>query len=143
MRRRGRARRALWLVPPLLVCLATAAGAATVSWTASPAAVRVAGADRDYRSEALRPPAPAAGLVPARFSWAYRVHGGPPPRAWLCQADRCVRLHGARGRAPAPSRWRADAPLRFRFRLADGAAPVRVDRLRLTVTGAVVGQSGE
>ncbi|MFP1682547.1 flagellar protein FlhE [Alloalcanivorax sp. C16-1] len=137
----GRAGRGRWLLPPLLLGLAAAAGAATVSWTASPAAVRVAGPDRDYHSVALTPP--AAGFAPARFSWAYRVTGGPPPRAWLCQADHCVRLPGARGRAPAPPRWRADAPLRFRFRLVDGAAPVRVERLRLTVTGPVAGQSGE
>ena len=143
MNRRGRAGRGRWLLPPLLCWLVTAAGAATVSWTATPAAVRVAGPDRDYHSATLTAPAPAAGLVPAQVSWAYRVRGGPPPRAWLCQGGHCLRLHGARGRAPAPPRWRAGAPLRFRFRLADGATPVRVEQLRLTVTGARAGQSGE
>lgn len=135
-------RMARWLAPPLLGLAATAA-AATLSWTATPAAVRVAGPDRDYHSQPLTPPAPAAGLVPARLSWRYRARGGSPPRAWLCQADRCLRLHGQRGRASAPAGWDGERPLRFRFRLADGATPVRVEQLRLTVTGPAPVQSSE
>nr|WP_274380706.1 flagellar protein FlhE [Alloalcanivorax marinus] len=114
--------------------LAGLAPAAPGSWTASAPAVRVAGPDRDYLSRPLTPPPLAAGATPTQVSWRYRLPIGPAPRAWLCQGRHCLALDQPRGRAPVPADWRGDRPLRFRFRLAEGARqPLRVRDLRLTL----------
>ncbi|ASK34770.1 flagellar FlhE [Alcanivorax sp. N3-2A] len=113
----------------LMPVLATAAPG---SWVAEVPALRVAVVGRAVYSEAVTPP-PGAG-VPHRIGWRYTSAGHRRLDAWLCQRQHCVPLQGERGRLAAPRGWRADTPLRFRFRLPPGETrAVQVNGLRISL----------
>ncbi|WP_192036538.1 flagellar protein FlhE [Halomonas sp. YLGW01] len=123
-----------------LACLAALWMASSIqaagSWVASAPPLTVAVPGRVASSGVLLPadPARVGGQGIAAVSWRFRLPAGRALEARLCQADRCLMLATSRGRRTAPQAWRADAPLRFRFRLPEGERrALRVEDLQVIV----------
>ncbi|MCP1314713.1 MULTISPECIES: flagellar protein FlhE [unclassified Halomonas] len=106
----------------------------TGSWSREATGVMVAMSDRATRSQTLAPPAaPLAGGRIERVQWRFEAPPGAPLRAWLCHPERCVALSGQRGSLTGLTGLAADAPLEFRFALAPGQRPTRVQGLQVIV----------
>lgn len=104
------------------------------SWSRETTGVMVAMSDRATRSQALAPPAaPLAGGRIERVHWRFEAPPGSALRAWLCHPQRCVALSGQRGSLTGLAGLGADAPLEFRFALAPGQRPTRVQGLQVIV----------
>ncbi|MGM0703538.1 MAG: flagellar protein FlhE [Pseudomonadota bacterium] len=114
----------------------SAAAGAAGSWVASAPAMTVVMAEREMSSASLAPPTPhlARGERIGSIRWRYRVAGDAAVNARLCQAERCVALPGPRGQTDGLAGGDAQAPLWFRFTLAErGQRAVRVEGLQVIV----------
>ncbi|XKE45399.1 flagellar protein FlhE [Halomonas organivorans] len=123
------------LIRGLTLCgLVLTAGTAQAagSWVATAPPVRVAMADREAASAALVPGDGTAGRI-AEVRWRYRRPAGAAIRARLCHPGGCMLLPDQRGRSEALAGLAAEAPLRFRFSLAPGQAPITVQGLQVIV----------
>lgn len=120
-----------------LLCAAGAAlGAAAGSWVANAPGVPVPVSERAVHSAELLPPSGTAveGRRVATVHWQYALPPAVRAHAWLCLAERCVALPGARGTSTAFAGAAADSGFHFRFAVAPGAPQgVRASRLQVIV----------
>ncbi|MFC7368517.1 flagellar protein FlhE [Vreelandella zhaodongensis] len=118
-----------------LSTLMGAAHAAVGSWSTQLPSVLVAMSDRASSSQPIVPPAMAdvGDATIGRIYWRYQVPVGVPMNAWLCHSEQCVPLPTMRGATSALAGKQIDGPMHFRFALASGQRPVRVQELQVIV----------
>lgn len=119
----------------LLVLFSQTALGAPGSWVAAVPGRMVAMSDRAVATQSVAAP-PTAHVGEARMTliqWQYHHPPGAPLRAWLCHPEQCVPLTGMRGSTQAFAGMQAQAPIHFRFALAPGQRPVKVQGLQVIV----------
>ncbi|WP_249978995.1 flagellar protein FlhE [Vreelandella olivaria] len=110
--------------------------AATGSWSSQVPSVLVVMSDRPISSRPVVAPPGAANVENAvieRVQWRFEAPPAALVNAWLCHPEQCVSLSSMRGTTMALAGKRADLPLHFRFALAPGIRPVRVQGLQVIV----------
>ncbi|MGM0833675.1 MAG: flagellar protein FlhE [Pseudomonadota bacterium] len=109
--------------------------AATGSWSTEVPSVFVTMSDRAISSQPIEPPTEAQveGAVIGRIHWRFQMPANTPVNAWLCHPEQCVPLTAMRGMTSALAGKQVDGPLHFRFSLAPGQRPVRVQKLQVIV----------
>ncbi|CBV44216.1 flagellar protein FlhE [Halomonas elongata] len=127
----GRRRCRAW---PLLLWLVSGMAQAAGSWVERAPSLHVGLVDREAISAPLESHGQsAAGRVIGDVRWRFQLPPGSTVAARLCHPGGCVPLSGQRGMTRALEGLAADVPLRFRFALKAGQAPLSVEGLQVIV----------